>query len=78
LGGFQLRYTNATDNVVKSLPTTNVNFVNQTNNNATTSAIGGSFTIKAKASTTIQYIMGYTSSGATPMAYDLNITVIKL
>ena len=78
LGGFQLRYTNATDNVVKSFPTTNVNFVNQTNNNATTSAIGGSFTIKSKASTTIQYIMGYTSSGATPMAYDLNITVIKL
>jgi len=78
LGAFQVSYTNATDNVVKIFPTSAVNFITQTNANTTGAAIGGSFTIKAKASTAIQYIMGRSSGGATPMAYDLNITIVKL
>lgn len=78
LGPFQVRYTEAHDNVVKTFPTSSVNFVNQTNRNNTDAAIGGMFMVHAKAGTNIQYIMGYTSSGATAMQYNLEITVIKI
>lgn len=78
LGPFQVRYTEATDNVVKTFPTSSVNFVNQTNRNNTDAAIGGVFTVHAKSGANIQYIMGYTSSGATAMQYNLEVTVIKI
>lgn len=79
LGPLQIRYTNAADNVVKTWPSANVNNVNQAaTNNTGTGVISGSQTIFCKASTAIQYLMGYTSSGATTMQYALDITVIKL
>ncbi len=79
LGHFQARYTSAADNVVKT--TSTQNNVTASAANATTgtaSSINGVFTIYAKASTNIQYIMGYASSGATAMQYSLNIIVVKL
>ncbi len=78
LGPFQVRYTEATDNVVKTFPTSAVNFVNQTNRNNTDAAIGGVFTVHAKSGTNIQYIMGYATSGATAMQYNLEVTIIKI
>ena len=77
LGPFQVQYTNASDNVVKTYPTSSINFFNQTNANTTGAAVGGSFTVYCKASTDIKYIMGRTSAG-TAMIYDLNIQIIKL
>lgn len=79
LGPFQIRYTNVPDNVVKTWPSANVNNVNQAATNSTASGvIAGSTTVYARSGTNIQYIMGYTSSGATSMQYELNITVIKI
>ncbi len=78
LGPFQVRYTEAHDSVLKTFPTSSVNFVNATNRNNTDAAIGGVFTVHAKAGTSIDYIMGYTSSGATAMQYNLEVTIIKI
>ena len=78
LGPFQVKYTEATDNVVKTFPTSSVNFITQTNRNNTDAAIGGMFMVHAKSGSNIQYIMGYTSSGATAMQYNLEITIIKI
>ena len=78
LGPFQVRNTNATDNVVKTFPTSAVNFFTQSNANTTGTSISGTFTVYCKASTAIQYIMGYTSNAAASMNYDLNIQIIKL
>ncbi len=79
LGPFQIRYTNVPNNVVKTWPSSNILNVNQANTNTTaTGIIAGNTTVYAKSGTNIQYIMGYTSSGATPMQYELNITVIKI
>lgn len=79
LGPFQVRYTNVPNNVVKTWPSGNTNNINQANTNSTASGvIAGSVTVYAKSGTNIQYIMGYTSSGATAMQYELNITVIKI
>lgn len=72
--GLQVRYTNASDSVVKTtIPTTPV--VSSTN--ATGTSISGSLLVYAKTGA-IQYLMGYTSSGATAMVYDLNIVVEML
>lgn len=78
LGPFQVKYTEATDNVVKTFPTSAVNFVSQTNRNNTDAAIGGMFMVHAKSGSNIQYVMGYTSSGATAMQYNLEVTIIKI
>lgn len=70
--GFQIKFTNANgDSVVKtSNPTTaNVSAVN-----ATGTTISGVVTGYAAASTNLQYLFDYTSSG-TAMAYDLAIYV---
>ena len=77
LGPFKISFTNASDNIVKTYPTSAVNFYNQTNANTTGASIGGSFTVYCKASTDIRYIMGRTSTG-TAMVYDLNIQIVKL
>lgn len=78
IGPFQYKFTNASDNVVKTWPSGNTNQINQTNTNSTaTGIISGSQYMKVKASTAIQYVMGYTTSGATAMVYDLSITIIK-
>lgn len=78
LGPIQVKYTEADDNVVKTFPTSAVNFITQTNRNNTDAAIGGMFMVHAKSGTAIRYIMGYTSSGATAMKYNLEITIIKI
>jgi len=41
----------------------------------TTGVISGSVSIYAKANTAIQYLIGYASSGATAMQYELHIVV---
>jgi hypothetical protein len=80
LGGttaFQVVYTDVNDSVVKtSNPQSITNYTSIVN--ATGSTVSGTFNVYAKASTNIQYAFGYTSSGATTMLYDLNITVEKL
>lgn len=79
LGPITIRTTNAADNVVKTWPSGNTNNINQTSTNATgTGIISGVCTAYCKASTNIQYAIGYTSSGATPMAFSADITVLKL
>lgn len=76
LGSFQTRYTSAVDNVVKTTPTQNN--VTGSTSNTTGTCVSGVHSVYAKNGTAIQYIMGYTSSGATPMAYELKVTVVKL
>ena len=70
--GFQVKFTNNTDNVVKtSNPTTStISAVN-----ATGTTISGDLYAYCKASTNLQYLMDYTSVGVTPMQYDLSIRV---
>lgn len=76
LGHFQTRYTCPADSNVKNTPTQNN--VTASSGNTTSTAISGTFSIYAKGGTPIQYIMGYTSSGATTMQYSLHIIVKKL
>lgn len=79
LGPFTVSYTGATDNVVKTWPSNNINNFNQCATNSTaTGVISGCMTIYAKASTNIQFTVGYTSSGVTSMVYDYNIVCEKL
>jgi hypothetical protein len=72
--GFQLKYTDADDSVVKtSNPTTpTISAVN-----ATGTSISGSFIAYCKASTNLQYIFGYTAAGG-QMRYNLHIKVESL
>lgn len=78
--GFQLTYTDNDDSVVKTTaaagaPSAGVNQAySQTNQgNTTATQASGCVTVFAKASTTINYLFGYTSSGATTMQYNLHI-----
>lgn len=71
--GFQIVYTNFDDSVVK---TSQPGVTNATN--TTANSISGVLVAKVLASTTIQYSMGYTSVGGTPMQFDLNICAILL
>jgi hypothetical protein len=70
--GFQLKYTNLNDSVVK---TTNPTTVTVSAGNTTGTSIGGVFTAYCKASTNLQYLFGYTSNTPGQMIYDLNIYV---
>jgi hypothetical protein len=68
--GFQVIYTDSSDSTVKTTipgPTTSAN--------TTGTAMGNCVQVYAKASTNIQYSMGYTDGGGTSMQYDLHITV---
>lgn len=68
--GFQVKYTNVNDSVVKTSP------AGQTSaGNTTGTCVSGSILVFAAASTNIQYTFGYTSSGVTAMQYDLNVLV---
>lgn len=79
LGPFQYKFTESDDNVVVTAPPGNTNNVNQTNTNSTsTGYISGTYIAHAKSGTAIQYIMGYTSSGATAMQYNLHVIIEKL
>lgn len=78
-GGFQLLYTDANDSVVVTTPTEAFDSDNTTLALNTTQAYyAGVLIVNAKASTNIQYQMGYTSVGATPMQYNLHIKVEAL
>lgn len=74
--GFQIKYTNANDNVVKT--TNNVNNISQSAANATGTVLSFSYPIYVKASTNIQYQTAYTSVGATAMQYDISIIIEKI
>jgi len=53
----------------------NHTYFDNTGNSKSTGFSSGTITVYAKASTAIQYTMGYTSSGATAMVYNLHIVV---
>lgn len=73
--GFQILYTDPDDSVAVTSPLAAL--FNSTAAvlalNTTQAQYSGCMMINAKASTLIQYQMGYTSVGATPMAYNLHI-----
>jgi len=69
LGAFSVISTDTDSNVVNTVGNTS------TQNSLTTGFISGTITVYAKASTAIQYTMGYTSSGATAMQYELHMAV---
>jgi hypothetical protein len=74
-GGFQVTYTDQDDSTVVTTPSGLV-YNSSTANlalNTTQAVYSGMIVVNAKASTNIQYAIGYTSSGATPMAYNLHI-----
>jgi hypothetical protein len=70
--GFQVRFTDANDSVVKTYAETNPVISAA---NTTGSTISGCQVAYAKSGTNLQYLMGYTSSG-TAMAYDLSVRVL--
>lgn len=71
--GLQVVYTDADDSVVA---TTQANLSGATNaGNTTASTAEGVIIVNAKASTNIQYKIGYTSVGGTPMQYNLHVKV---
>ena len=70
--GFQVKYTDGDDSVVK---TSVAGATSAANTTATT--LSGAIVVYAKASTNIQYSMGYTSVG-TAMAFNLHVTVSKI
>ena len=70
--GFQVKYTDP-DLVVVTSSQGAVDLFSVSELNTTQAHINGAVIIYAKASTNIQYVMGYTSVGATPMAYNLHI-----
>lgn len=79
LGPFQILYTGATDNTVKTWPSGNINNFNQcATNNTGSGVVSGCMTVYAKASTNFQFAIGYTSAGGTAMIYDYHITTEKL
>jgi phosphatidate phosphatase APP1 len=78
--GFQIIYTDADDSVTVTTPA-GVPYGATTTSlagNSTQTVMDGVIVIKAKASTNIQYSMDYTSVGATPMAYVLDIVLEAL
>jgi hypothetical protein len=66
--GFQITYTDSTDSVVVTTAASVVSTLNTTQ-----AVISGEIIVFAKASTNIQYSIGYTSSGATAMVYNLHV-----
>ena len=83
LGGannFQLIYTDADDSVSMTTPAAAT--FNSTSallaGNSTQSQESGCLTVNAKASTNINYSLGYTSAGATAMAYSLHVRVAEM
>lgn len=73
--GFQVRYTDPVDGVVK---TTNPTTPNISAGNTTATTISGVIAVPCVAGSTVFYLMGYTSAGATTMQYDLNVWVKQL
>lgn len=78
--GFQLVYTDQDDSVVVTTVATHP-FNSTTANlalNTTQALYHGCLFVNAKASTNIQYSLGYTSVGTTPMQFNLHIRLEKL
>ncbi len=73
----QLRYTEATDNLAKTYPNTNVNGMNRTQTNTTAASISITSVCHVKASTALQYITTFSFVGGAPQ-YNLHATVEKL
>lgn len=73
--GFQIKYTDANDSVVKTSPALTI-FTSSVNSTATT--ISGSLIANAKANTNIQYLFDFTSVGVQNMQYNLHIRVEAL
>jgi len=73
----QLRYTEATDNVIKSFPTSNVNNYNRTQTNTTGAVVSISAVCHVKASTDIKYYTTFSPVGGSPK-YNLHVTIEKL
>lgn len=73
--GFQLKYTDGNDSVVK---TSNPTTVTSSAGNTTATSISESFLAYCKASTNLQYLFDYTSVGVTAMQYNLHIKVEAL
>ena len=69
--GFQLKFTDPNDSVVK---TTAMQVISSAAN-TTGTTISGTFNAYCKGSTNLQYLMDWTSAGATSMQYDLSIRV---
>lgn len=81
--GFQIVYTDADDSVAVTTPVwwgggNNGAAPTSASLNTTQTWIGGDFDINAKASTNIQYQIGYTSSGVTGMVFNLHIKLEAL
>lgn len=83
LGGannFQLIYTDADDSTSVTTPAGATFDATSSTlaGNSTQTQESGCLTVNAKASTNISYSFGYTSSGATAMAYSLHVRVAEL
>lgn len=81
--GFQIKYTDADDSVVVTTPAwwavgNNGAAPTSAALNTTQTYIGGTHIVNAKAVTNIQYVMDYTSVGATVMQYNLHIKLEAL
>jgi hypothetical protein len=77
-GGFQILYTDGDDSVVKTSPRTVTAGVDTDATNTTATAISGCIIVNAKASTNIQYQMGYTSTTPGQMKYNLHVVMEAL
>ena len=73
----QLRYTEATDNVIKSFPTSNINNYNRTQTNTTGAVVSISAVCHVKASTDIKYYTTFSPFVGSPK-YNLHVTIEKL
>jgi hypothetical protein len=76
--GFQAVYTNSQDSVVVTTGTALNQCGGPLTTNTTQTTYCGTLFINAKISTAIQYVFGYTSSGATPMQYELHIKLERM
>lgn len=73
----QLRYTEATDNNVKTFPTANVNNMNRTQTNTTGATVAITSVCHVKASTDIKFLTSWSPTGGSPQ-YNVHVTVEKL
>jgi hypothetical protein len=79
LGPLTITATDPADSVVVTVPGNAIADITSSINNSTaTGVISGALTVYAKASTNIQYVMGFTSSGGTSMIYDLHLKCERL
>lgn len=73
--GIRINFKGATDNVSKRYPATGIAGITTSTANSTDTALGGRFTIFAKAGNNISVEVDYTSSGGTPMQYELHVSL---